>query len=129
MGKHETAGGGLGQALADELAYAIQDIRQKVVEEPWFGRAVTPQMTTELSPPAEASPAEPSTTVIVLSFEEAAGLSPLTPEPPGDALGRTAPDRGPPGGAGMSFEEAAGLGPCHAPEPQAQEREPPGIER
>jgi hypothetical protein len=99
MGKHETAGGGLGQALADELAYAIQDIRQKVVEEPWFGRAVTPQMTTELSPPAETSPTEPInvTTITVLSFEEAAGLSPLSPEPPGDALGRTAPERGPPG--------------------------------
>ena len=128
MGKHETAGGGLGQAIADELAYAIQDIRQKVVEEPWFGRAVTPQMTTELSSP-EASPAEPSTTVVVLSFEEAAGLSPLSPEPPGDALGRTAPERGPPGDGGLSFEEAAGLGACRQPEPASQEREPPAIER
>ncbi len=26
------------------LAAALADIRQKVVEEPWFGRAVTPQL-------------------------------------------------------------------------------------
>lgn len=31
--------------LWDELAYARDDIRQKLVEEPWFGKAVTPQMT------------------------------------------------------------------------------------
>lgn len=32
-------------SLWNELAYARDDIRQKLVEEPWFGKAVTPQMT------------------------------------------------------------------------------------
>ena len=32
----------LGQFLFQELSYAVADIRHKVVEEGWFGRAVTP---------------------------------------------------------------------------------------
>jgi hypothetical protein len=32
----------LGQSLFEELRYALADIRHKVVEEGWFGRAVTP---------------------------------------------------------------------------------------
>lgn len=36
---------GKSSGLWDELAYARDDIRQKLVEEPWFGKAVTPQMT------------------------------------------------------------------------------------
>jgi hypothetical protein len=31
------------EALYDGLVGARDDIRQKVVEEPWFGRAVTPE--------------------------------------------------------------------------------------
>lgn len=31
------------EALYDGLVSARDDIRQKVVEEPWFGRAVTPE--------------------------------------------------------------------------------------
>ena len=31
------------EALYDGLLSARDDIRQKVVEEPWFGRAVTPE--------------------------------------------------------------------------------------
>ena len=37
-----TARGAL-EALYDGLVSARDDIRQKVVEEPWFGRAVTPE--------------------------------------------------------------------------------------
>jgi hypothetical protein len=40
----------LKQALKDELAYARDDIRQKVVEEAWFGRATTPELTQEVEP-------------------------------------------------------------------------------
>jgi hypothetical protein len=36
-------GGGLLAFLFDELRGALQDIRQKVVEEGWFGRVVTPR--------------------------------------------------------------------------------------
>ncbi|MDQ0462956.1 hypothetical protein QO010_000704 [Caulobacter ginsengisoli] len=37
----ERSGGGLLAFLFDELASAIQDVRQKAVEEGWFGRTVT----------------------------------------------------------------------------------------
>jgi hypothetical protein len=105
------AAGGFGKAIADEIAYAVNDIRQKVVEEPWFGRAVTPEVVSE---------------VPALSFEEAAGLKPLQPE--GDALGRTqdSPARPAPG---MSFEEASGLGPCREAKPGGPDITPPGIDR
>ena len=102
------AAGSLGQAIAEEIAFAVNDIRQKVVEEPWFGRAVTPELVSE-------TPA--------LSFEEAAGLKPLEKE--GDALGRTQEKDGP----AMSFEEAAGLGPCREKPAGGPEVEPPGMER
>jgi hypothetical protein len=29
--------------ISSELRYALDDIRQKVVENPWFGREVTPE--------------------------------------------------------------------------------------
>lgn len=35
--------------LIHELRYAAQDIRQKLVEEPWFGRPVTPALHMEVN--------------------------------------------------------------------------------
>lgn len=38
-------------AVAGPLADALTDIRQKVVEEGWFGRAVTPELVKEIDQP------------------------------------------------------------------------------
>lgn len=38
-------------SLARELAYAVEDIRHKVVEEGWFGRQVTPSTFPRDEPP------------------------------------------------------------------------------
>lgn len=38
-----------GMGLSDFFGELIADIRQKVVEEPWFGRAVTPQEVNDHS--------------------------------------------------------------------------------
>lgn len=37
-----------GEFLFDEIRSAFQDIRQKVVEEGWFGRVVTPEPVTDI---------------------------------------------------------------------------------
>lgn len=42
------AAGRVWDAVAEAMANAITDIRQKVVEEPWFGRAVTPELVKEI---------------------------------------------------------------------------------
>jgi hypothetical protein len=39
---------GIGEFLFNELRHAFQDIRQKVVEEGWFGRVVTAAPVIEL---------------------------------------------------------------------------------
>lgn len=39
---------GLGQFFFNELRQAIQDIRQKVVEQGWFGRVTTPKPVIEM---------------------------------------------------------------------------------
>ncbi|MBI1262765.1 MAG: hypothetical protein GC184_13685 [Rhizobiales bacterium] len=41
---------GIAEYLFNELRYALRDIRQKVVEEGWFGRIVTPTGETGASP-------------------------------------------------------------------------------
>ena len=38
-------------AVVDEIAYAFDDIRQKLVEEGWFGRTVTPAHVQEMDGP------------------------------------------------------------------------------
>ena len=35
--------------ISSELRYALDDIRQKVVENPWFGREVTPESVQVLT--------------------------------------------------------------------------------
>ncbi len=43
--------------LANEARYAVQDIRQKLFEEAWFGRVVTPRPHHEIAPEtAEKTP-------------------------------------------------------------------------
>lgn len=51
---------GLGEFLFNELRQGIQDIRQKVVEEGWFGRVVTAKPVVELQrdAPGSDSPAQ-----------------------------------------------------------------------
>lgn len=39
---------GIGEFLFNEIRSAFQDIRQKVVEEGWFGRVVTPAPVVEV---------------------------------------------------------------------------------
>jgi hypothetical protein len=39
---------GLGEFLFNELRQAFQDIRQKVVEQGWFGRVTTPKPVVEM---------------------------------------------------------------------------------
>ncbi len=39
---------GLGEFLFNELRQAIQDIRQKVLEQGWFGRVTTPKPVVEM---------------------------------------------------------------------------------
>jgi hypothetical protein len=55
----EDAGGrsrppGIGQYLLNELRQAFRDIRQKVVEEGWFGRVVSPEPVVEVERPLTA---------------------------------------------------------------------------
>jgi len=47
--------GGIFDFLFQEAAHAVQDIRQKVVEEGWFGRVVTAAPVVEME---QASPAD-----------------------------------------------------------------------
>mgnify|MGYP006961543324 CR=1 FL=1 len=58
--------GGIYKAIGNEFTYALDDVRQKVVEEAWRGHPATP------------SP---------LSYEQWSGIGSV--EPKGDALGRT----------------------------------------
>jgi len=39
---------GLGEFFFNEMRQAIQDIRQKVVEQGWFGRVTTPKPVVEM---------------------------------------------------------------------------------
>ena len=39
----KSIGKGIYEALGEEFAFALDDIRHKVVEQPWFGRPVTPE--------------------------------------------------------------------------------------
>ncbi|SRR5579862_2746424 len=39
---------GLGEFLSNEFRQAVQDIRQKVVEQGWFGRVTTPKPVVEM---------------------------------------------------------------------------------
>jgi hypothetical protein len=51
---------GIGEFLFNEIRSAFQDIRQKVLEEGWFGRVVTPAPVVEMDrAPAERSDREP----------------------------------------------------------------------
>jgi hypothetical protein len=43
-----TAAGKMWDAVSESMSHAITDIRQKVVEEPWFGRAVTPELVKQV---------------------------------------------------------------------------------
>ena len=74
---------GIYRALGDEFIYALDDVRQKVMEEGWRGLPATPQHVT---------------------FEQWSGLSPV--EPQGDAMGRTV---APPDKESASFEQWSGL--------------------
>ena len=44
----DTAAGKVWDSMSEGVAHAITDIRQKVVEEPWFGRAVTPELVKQV---------------------------------------------------------------------------------
>jgi hypothetical protein len=46
------------QALGDEFAYALDDIRQKVVEQGAWGQIATPEITRPLETPSPMSTAE-----------------------------------------------------------------------
>ena len=63
----------MAKSLADEFfngfANAVDDIRQKVVEEPFFGRAVT-DSGPEMPRWPEAKEVEPSELGITASFQE-----------------------------------------------------------
>jgi hypothetical protein len=52
--KHRPAS--LGEFLFAELRSAIQDVRQKLVEEGWFGRVVTPAPVTDAAREQGAPP-------------------------------------------------------------------------
>jgi hypothetical protein len=56
----EDAGGrsrppGIAQYLLNELRQAFRDMRQKVVEEGWFGRVVSPEPVVEVERPLTAN--------------------------------------------------------------------------
>lgn len=76
------AAGKLWDAVAPSVADAVTDVRQKVIEEPWFGRAVTPELVKEIDQPS-------------------VDTSRISPEasPPGDGgvHGKAEPDSGAPG--------------------------------
>lgn len=50
----------IGEYLFAELRQAFQDIRQKVIEEGWFGRVVTAAPVVEVSPLEQERVVEPS---------------------------------------------------------------------
>ncbi len=49
----------VGEYLLNEARYGVQDIRQKLFEEAWFGRAVTPAPVVEAQTPEREATAEP----------------------------------------------------------------------
>jgi hypothetical protein len=62
-----------GEYLRNEAHYAVQDIRQKLFEEAWFGRAVTPAPVVEVQAPEPNSANEPERRP---KFEDVWGPSP-----------------------------------------------------
>jgi hypothetical protein len=48
-----------GEYLRNEARYGVQDIRQKLFEEAWFGRAVTPAPVVEMQTPEPEVSKEP----------------------------------------------------------------------
>jgi hypothetical protein len=75
------------EALAS-IGLAISDVREKVVEEGWFGRAVTDgQSAPESAPAPEASSAFDQALAEILKEATAADRSRNTPEP-GDGMER-----------------------------------------
>lgn len=90
--------GKLWDAVAGPLADALTDIRQKVVEEGWFGRAVTPQLVKEIDQPgihgkpvADAA-ATPASLEGGVHGQPEAGVSEKGPTPEGQRQ----PERRPP---------------------------------
>jgi len=71
--------------LRHEARYGVQDIRQKLFEEAWFGRVVTPAPVIETRSPDRETPSEPERRP---KFEDVWGRSSRTPE--------ADRDRGPP---------------------------------
>lgn len=108
--RDEAARASLLDRLAQGVGEAVTDIRQKVVEEGWFGRAVTPP------PLPEGFAREPTG---VPSFAERCGLGEASRE---EVYGRDMPVPSPT--SGRSFAERCGLTPePPAPTPEERTRE------
>lgn len=82
-----------GDYLLNEARFGVQDIRQKLFEEAWFGRALTPTTGVESPTPTPEPPRETERTPEHRpKFEDVWGTSSGRPEHDEHAKGRDEPN-------------------------------------